>query len=71
MEDRMGFGILRRRREEREMMLTELGGGWTSPSPTCRACPWTTILRRLPPDLFSRIDQVIAVYRLHAAGRRL
>ena len=71
MEDRMSFGIHRRRREEREMMLTELGGGWTSPSRTCRACPWTTICsRRLPPDLFSRIE-VIAVYRLHAAGRRL
>jgi HTH-type transcriptional regulator, competence development regulator len=27
--------------------------------------------RRLPPDLLSRIDNVIAVYRLHAAGRRL
>jgi hypothetical protein len=27
--------------------------------------------RRLPPDLLSRIDHVIAVYRLQAAGRGL
>ena len=50
------------------MMLTELA---RRVEISRRLMPLAICSRWLPPDLFSRIDQVIAVYRLHAAGRRL
>ena len=55
------------------MMLTELAVGGISIAYLSRM-PLDDLYaaaRRLRPDLLSRIDHVIAVYRLHAAGRRL
>ena len=57
-----------------EMMLTELAGRVEISIAYLSHMPLDDLFaaaRRLPPDLLSRIDNVIAVYRLHAAGRRL
>jgi hypothetical protein len=56
------------------MMLTELAGRVEISIAYLSHMPLDDLFaaaRRLPPDLLSLIDNVIAVYRLHAAGRRL
>ena len=72
MEGPNGFGhFLRRRREECEMILTELVRRMEISIAYLSRMPLDDLFaaaRRLPPDLLSRIDHVIAVYRLQAAG---